>query len=499
MCGIIGIISQEDVAGRIVDGLRRLEYRGYDSAGVATIFDGNTIDRRRAKGKLKNLEANLKDYPLPGKVGIGHTRWATHGEPTVENAHPHASEKVAVVHNGIIENFRELRERLSAKGHIFNTETDTETIVHLITDYLDQGMSSRDAAEAALGELEGAFALAIIFDGENNLIIGARRGSPLVLGYGAEENAGKEMYLGSDAIALSHLTNKISYLEEGDRVEITENSAQVDDENGKKVDREIHTVDAASGSIDKGNYNHFMMKEIYEQPTVVGQTLGNLIDPLKGHIDLPEVPFDLASIKQVTIIACGTSYYAAMVAKYWMERLGRINVDVDIASEFRYREPVMVDGGLSIFISQSGETADTLAALKYAKSQGQHILSILNVEKSSMERESDIVLHTHAGPEVGVASTKAFTCQLAVLACFAIAHAKAVGKIDAAEENRLCVALSEVPARMAEVLNHDEAIQDMAYEVAKARDVIYLGRGLEYPIAMEGALKLKEISYIHAE
>lgn len=499
MCGIIGIISQEDVAGRIVDGLRRLEYRGYDSAGVATIFDGNSIDRRRAKGKLKNLEANLKDYPLPGKVGIGHTRWATHGEPTVENAHPHASEKVAVVHNGIIENFRELRERLSAKGHIFNTETDTETIVHLITDFLDQGMSSRDAAEAALGELEGAFALAIIFDGENNLMIGARRGSPLVLGYGAEENVGKEMYLGSDAIALSHLTNKISYLEEGDRVEITDNSTQVYDENGKKVDREIHTVDAASGSIDKGNYNHFMMKEIYEQPTVVGQTLGTLIDPLKGHIDLPEMPFDLASIKQVTIIACGTSYYAAMVAKYWMERLGRINVDVDIASEFRYREPVMVDGGLSIFISQSGETADTLAALKYAKSQGQHILSILNVAKSSMERESDIVLHTHAGPEVGVASTKAFTCQLAVLACFAIAHAKAVGKIDAAEENRLCVALSEVPARMAEVLNHDEAIQDMAYEVAKARDVIYLGRGLEYPIAMEGALKLKEISYIHAE
>ncbi|MBT6329534.1 MAG: glutamine--fructose-6-phosphate transaminase (isomerizing) [Kordiimonadaceae bacterium] len=494
MCGIIGIISDQDVAGRIVDGLSRLEYRGYDSAGIATLYDGKTIDRRRTKGKLVNLENELTRSALAGAVGIGHTRWATHGEPTVENAHPHASEKVAVVHNGIIENFRSLRESLAAKGHIFNTETDTETIVHLITEYLDQGMSPKDAAEAALAELEGAFALAIIFEGENDLMIGARRGSPLVLGYGSGE-----MYLGSDAIALSHLTNRISYLEEGDRVEITKTSSQVYDENGTEVDREIHTVDAASGSIDKGNYNHFMMKEIYEQPMVVGQTLGTLIDPLKGQVELPDMPFDMASIEKVTIIACGTSYYAAMVAKYWMEQVGRINVDVDIASEFRYREPVMTDGGLSIFISQSGETADTLAALRYAKSQGQHILSILNVAKSSMERESDVVLHTHAGPEVGVASTKAFTCQLAVLACFAIAHAKARGTIDGPEEARLCVALSEVPARMADVLNHDGAIQDMAMQVAKARDVIYLGRGLEYPIAMEGALKLKEISYIHAE
>lgn len=494
MCGIIGIISENEVAGRIVDGLRRLEYRGYDSAGIATLFDGKTIDRRRTKGKLVNLENELKRNALTGQLGIGHTRWATHGEPTVENAHPHASEKVAVVHNGIIENFRTLRERLAANGHQFNTETDTETIVHLITEYLDQGMAPKDAAEAALAELEGAFALAIIFDGENDLMIGARRGSPLVLGFGSGE-----MYLGSDAIALSHLTNRIAYLEEGDRVEITKTSAQVYDENGAEVEREIHTVDASSGSIDKGNYNHFMMKEIYEQPMVVGQTLGTLIDPLKGHVELPEMPFDMTTIEKVTIIACGTSYYAAMVAKYWMEQVGRINVDVDIASEFRYREPVMTDGGLSIFISQSGETADTLAALRYAKSQGQHILSILNVAKSSMERESDVVLHTHAGPEVGVASTKAFTCQLAVLACFAISHAKARGTIDASEEARLCVALSEVPARMADVLNHDDEIQDMAQQVAKARDVIYLGRGLEYPIAMEGALKLKEISYIHAE
>jgi len=494
MCGIIGVISSDDVADRIVDGLRRLEYRGYDSAGVATIHDGQSLDRRRAKGKLVNLEKVLSKRPLKGSVGIGHTRWATHGEPTVANAHPHATEKVAVVHNGIIENFRDLREKLSAKGHVFNTETDTETIVHLITDFIDQGKTPRDAAAAALNELEGAFALAIIFDGENDLMIGARRGSPLVLGYGEGE-----MFLGSDAIALSHLTNKITYLEEGERVELSKNSSVVFDEEGTVVNREVHKVDAASGSIDKGNYNHFMMKEIYEQPTVVGQTLGTLIDPLSGQVKLAEMPFEMASIDRVTIIACGTSFYAAMVAKYWMEQVGRINVDIDIASEFRYREPMMPEGGLAIFISQSGETADTLAALRYAKSQGQHILSILNVAQSSMERESDVVLHTHAGPEVGVASTKAFTCQLSVLACFAIAHARARGTIDGVEEARLCVALSEVPARMADVLNHDDAIKDMAIEVAKAQDVIYLGRGLEYPIAMEGALKLKEISYIHAE
>ncbi|HPF47884.1 MAG TPA: glutamine--fructose-6-phosphate transaminase (isomerizing), partial [Emcibacteraceae bacterium] len=499
MCGIIGIISEQDVARRIVEGLRRLEYRGYDSAGVATLFNGKTIDRRRAEGKLINLENELDRSELPGHVGIGHTRWATHGEPTVRNAHPHASEKVAVVHNGIIENFRELRERLTARGHNFLTETDTETIVHLITDFIDQGLSARDAAKAALAELEGAFALAIIFEGQEDLMIGARRGSPLVLGYGTGENEGHEMYLGSDAIALSHLTNRISYLDEGDRVEISRTAVQVYDASGAPVYREIHTVDAASGNIDKGNYKHFMMKEIYEQPMVVGQTLGSLIDPLNGRVKITNMPFDLSTVDRVTIIACGTSFYAAMVAKYWLEQVGRINVDVDIASEFRYREPVMPNGGLSIFISQSGETADTLAALRYAKSQGQHILSILNVAQSSMERESDFVLYTHAGPEVGVASTKAFTCQLAVLACLAIAHAKARGTIDEDEEARLCVALSEVPARMAEVLNHDDAIRNMAQEVAKARDVIYLGRGLEYPIAMEGALKLKEISYIHAE
>ncbi|MCK5425292.1 MAG: glutamine--fructose-6-phosphate transaminase (isomerizing) [Emcibacter sp.] len=494
MCGIIGIIGKDLVTSRIMEGLKRLEYRGYDSAGIATLVDDKKLDRRRAEGKLNNLEMILQQDALSGDIGIGHTRWATHGAPTVANAHPHQTEKVAVVHNGIIENFRELREELTAKGHILETETDTEVIVHLITDFLDQGLCAREAAAAALKHLDGAFALAIIFEGENDLLIGARKGSPLVMGYGEGE-----MYLGSDAIALAHLSDKITYLEEGDRVELTRESAVVFDEDGNEVLRDIHIVSAEGGMIDKGNYRHFMMKEIQEQPTVVGQTLGTMIDPIHGHVNLPELPFDLAKIERVTIIACGTSYYAGLVAKYWLEQKARINVEVDVASEFRYRESVMPKDGLAIFISQSGETADTLAALRYAKSQGQHIMSILNVAQSSMERESDIVLHTHAGPEVGVASTKAFTCQLAVLACLAVAVAKARGEIDATEEARLCIALTEAPARMADVLNHEEAIKEISYEVAKARDVIYLARGLEFPIAMEGALKLKEISYIHAE
>lgn len=494
MCGIIGIIGQGDAPSRILDGLRRLEYRGYDSAGIATLPQGKAIERRRAQGKLHNLDKLMQERPLTGSIGIGHTRWATHGAPTLKNAHPHKTERVAVVHNGIIENFRELRETLTAKGHSLETETDTEVIVHLITDYLDQGNSPREAAAAALKELRGAFALAIIFEGENDLMIGARRGTPLVLGYGDDE-----MYLGSDAIALSHLTNRICYLEEGDRVELTHNSAIVFDETGKEIIRPISIASAASGMIDKGNYRHFMMKEIYEQPAVVGQTLGTLIDPLKGRVELPNMPFDLSSVDRVTIIACGTSFYAGQVTKYWLEQIARINVEVDVASEFRYREAVMPENGLAIFISQSGETADTLAALRYARSQGQHILSILNVPQSSMERESDMVLHTHAGPEVGVASTKAFTCQLSVLACLSIAIAKARGKIDQREESRLCRALAEVPARMADVLNHDDDIKAISQIVAKAQDVLYLGRGAEFPIAMEGALKLKEISYIHAE
>ncbi|WP_417623543.1 glutamine--fructose-6-phosphate transaminase (isomerizing) [Paremcibacter congregatus] len=494
MCGIIGIVGKEDVTHRILDGLRRLEYRGYDSAGIATLVDGKTLDRRRAEGKLINLENVLRDNALPGKTGIGHTRWATHGAPTVGNAHPHTTEKVAVVHNGIIENFRDLRQELTAKGHVMETETDTEVIVHLITDFIGEGLDARGAAAAAIKRLHGAFSLAIIFEGDNGLMIGARKGTPLVMGHGDGE-----MYLGSDAIALAQLTTKITYLDEGDRVELTHDTARIFDVDDREIIRPMNIVSAASGMIDKGNHRHFMMKEIHEQPAVVGQTLGTMIDPIQGHVTLPDMPFDLAKVDRVTIIACGTSYYAGQVAKYWLEQMARINVEVDVASEFRYREAVMPEGGLAVFISQSGETADTLAALRYAKSQGQHILSILNVPQSSMERESDVVLHTHAGPEVGVASTKAFTCQLSVLACLSIAIAKARGKIDDKEEARLCIALTEAPARMADVLNHEEAIKTLADDVAKARDVIYLARGLEYPIAMEGALKLKEISYIHAE
>ena len=494
MCGIVGIISNSDVADRIVDCLENLEYRGYDGAGLATINSNLKLSRRRAKGKLVNLKNEITGNLISGNIGIGHTRWATHGKPTVANAHPHISEKVAVVHNGIIENFQSLRNKLIAKGHIFNTDTDTETVVHLITDYIDAGLSHQRAAKEAIMELEGAFALAIIFEGEENLMIGARQGSPLVLGYGDGE-----MYLGSDAVSISNLTNKVVYLEEGDRVELTNNSAKIFNKDFALVERKIITVDPEVTSKDKGNFNHYMMKEIYDQPTVVGQTLGKLINPLKGSVDLGALPFNLTEVTRITIIACGTSFYAAMIAKYWLEKIGRINVDVDIASEFRYREPVMVSGGLSIFISQSGETADTLAALKYAKNQGQSILSIINTIQSSMERESDYVLRTQAGLEVGVASTKSFTCQLAVLACFSIAYAKICGKINDVEESRLCNALLEIPARMVDVLSHDSKIKSMAIKIAEARDVIYLGRGLEYPIALEGALKLKEISYIHAE
>lgn len=493
MCGIIGIIGLGDVTSRLMDGLRRLEYRGYDSAGVATLVNGQ-IERRRAEGKLSNLDAVLREHPLMGHIGIGHTRWATHGKPTVANAHPHATTKVVLVHNGIIENFRELREELQHKGHVFTSETDTEVVAFLVSDFMDQGLAPREAAAAALKRLDGAFALAMIFRGEDDLMIGARKGSPLVLGYGRGE-----MYLGSDALALAHLTNRICYLEEGDMVEITRDAAIIKDSDGREIIRPVTRASVSGALIDKGNYRHFMLKEIFEQPTVVAQTLGSYLNPLKGCIELPPLPFDLAKVSRVTIVACGTSYYAGMVAKYWFEQQAHLNVEVDIASEFRYRGAVLAEGGLALFISQSGETADTLAALRYAREQGQHIVSLVNVPESSMARESDLVLSIHAGPEVGVASTKAFTCQLSVLACLAIATGVARGKISTAEEARLCQALTELPARIAEVLNHDQTIEKLAYDVSKARDVIYLARGAEYPIAMEGALKLKEISYIHAE
>ena len=494
MCGIVGIVSNRDVTERIIGCLEDLEYRGYDGAGIATITTSLDLTRRRARGKLINLKNEIVTNPISGNIGIGHTRWATHGKPSVINAHPHLSDKVAVVHNGIIENFQYLRHKLINKGHVFNTDTDTETIVHLITDYINSGLCPKAASREAINELEGAFALAIIFEGEENLMIGARQGSPLVLGYGTGE-----MFLGSDAISISSLTNKLVYLEEGDRVEITNNSSKIFDYKAVEVVREIIIIDKQLSTKDKGAFNHYMIKEIYDQPAVVGQTLRSLINSVKGCVELGNLPFNLTEVTRVTIVACGSSFYAAMVAKYWFEKIARVTVDVDIASEFRYREPVMTPGGLSIFISQSGETADTLAALKYAKNHGQSILSIINTVQSSMERESDFVLHTHAGPEIGVASTKSFTCQLAVLACVVISYARLCGKIDDIKEESLCNALLEAPGAMVNVLSHDDKIKKMALKIAEARDVIYLGRGLEYPIAMEGALKLKEISYIHAE
>lgn len=493
MCGIIGIIGKADAAPLLLDGLKRLEYRGYDSAGIATLVNGG-IDRRRAEGKIVNLDALIGTNPLAGTIGIGHTRWATHGSPNEANAHPHADDRVVLVHNGIIENFQELRQELTAAGHTFKTETDTEAVVHLISSYLKDGKTPSEAVAAALKRLEGAFALAILFAGHDGLMIAARRGSPLAIGYGDGE-----MYIGSDSLALAPLTQRITYLEEGDWAEISSDGAVIHDETDAVVERQIQQTASSGAMIGKGNFPHFMLKEIYEQPAVMGDTLQSILNPWNKIVTLPEMPFDLASIPRITIVACGTSFHAGMVARYWFETIAGIPTEIDIASEFRYRTVEMQKGGLALFISQSGETADTLAALRYAKAQGQHIVSVVNVLESSMARESDAVLLTMAGPEIGVASTKAFTTQLTTLACFSIGIAAARGKIDAARQAELCLALTEVPSRANEVLNHDEEIEKLAHEVVDARDVLYLGRGTGYPIALEGALKLKEISYIHAE
>jgi glucosamine--fructose-6-phosphate aminotransferase (isomerizing) len=493
MCGIIGIIGRTEAAPRMVDALKRLEYRGYDSAGVATLVNGR-IARRRAEGKLVNLADSLDAAPLPGKTGIGHTRWATHGEPSERNAHPHATDKVAVVHNGIIENFRALRAELEAAGRRFESETDTETIAQLVHHNLDAGMTPEAAVGAALKRLEGAFALAILFAGREDLLIGARRGSPLAVGWSETE-----MFLGSDALALGPFTSRVTYLDEGDWVVVTPKGASVRDSSDRPVERPVREIALKSAQADKGNFAHFMEKEIHEQPAVIGDTLAIYVNPLHRRIELPALPFDLARVPKVTIVACGTSYYAGMVARYWIEGLARVPVEVDIASEFRYRHAVLPEGGLAIFISQSGETADTLAALRFAREAKQHIVGIVNVLESSIARESDALLHIDAGREIGVASTKAFTCQLVTLACFAIRLARTRGAIDAAREAALVTALTEVPARANETLMGEARIKDFAAEVAGARDVLYIGRGTSYPIALEGALKLKEISYIHAE
>jgi glucosamine--fructose-6-phosphate aminotransferase (isomerizing) len=493
MCGIVGILGKKPVAGDIVDALRRLEYRGYDSAGVATVENGQ-LDRRRAEGKLKNLELRLSNQPLQGHTGIGHTRWATHGKPVERNAHPHMNDRVAVVHNGIIENFQELREELTGKGHEFQTETDTETVLHLVTEYMNQGRSPAEAAKAALQRLQGAFALAIIFAGEGNVMIGARQGPPLAIGHGEGE-----MYLGSDAIALAPFTDTITYLEDGDCAVLTREKAEIFAFDGRKVERPSIKSVASSLLVDKGNFRHFMAKEIHEQPEVIGHTLANYVDLAEARAGLPELGFDPAAVTQISASACGTAYYAGLVGKYWLERYARIPVEVDIASEFRYREPPLPKGGVSLFITQSGETADTLATLRYCKAQGQRIASIVNVRTSTIARESDVVLPTLAGPEIGVASTKAFTCQLSALACLSIALGRVRGTIDAAQEQQLIRALAEIPRHISTLLRNEAIYEQLAHELAKASDVLYLGRGINYPIALEGALKLKEISYIHAE
>ena len=497
MCGIVGILGTAPVAANIVEALRRLEYRGYDSAGIAVLENGD-VSRVRASGKLNELAGKLVHTPLCGHTGIGHTRWASHGAPNETNAHPHQAEKVVLVHNGIIENFKELRDELIASGSAFDSETDTEVVAHLINRQLAAGHSPRDAVHKTLTRLEGAFALAILFAGHDDLMIGARRGSPLAVGHGVGETAG-EMFLGSDAIALAPFTNQVTYLEDGDWVVLTRSSMQIMDAAGTPVNRQMTYTQASSLLVEKGPYRHFMAKEIAEQPEVVGHTFGEYMDFGDRSIKLPDLPFDFRTLDKITITACGTAYYAGLVAKYWFEQIARLPVDVDVASEFRYREAPLAKGGLSLVISQSGETADTLAALRYCKAQGQHVAAIVNVPESTISRESDIVFRTFAGPEIGVASTKAFTCQLAVLACLAVAAGRARGTIDKAREQQLAGALCEVPRHMSSLLHQEEAISEVAHAISGARDVLYLGRGVNYPIALEGALKLKEISYIHAE
>jgi len=493
MCGIVGIISSKPVASDLVDALRRLEYRGYDSAGIATVENGH-LERRRAEGKLRNLEARLVSEPLTGRTGIGHTRWATHGRPTERNAHPHMSPTVSVVHNGIIENYRELKAELTAKGYEFESETDTEAVVHLITDNMKRGQSPKDAVKAALDRLKGAFALGIIFAGRDDVMIAAREGSPLAIGHGQGE-----MYLGSDAIALAPFTDSITYLDEGDWAVLTKDGVEIFDRTSKAVKRPMVKSSASSMLVDKGNHRHFMAKEIHEQPEVISHTLSNYLDLATGGISFPDLGIDLAKVTRVTLSACGTAYYAGMVGKYWIERYARIPVEIDVASEMRYREPPLAEGGLALFVSQSGETADTLATLRYCKAGGQQIAAVFNVRTSTIARESHAILPTLAGPEIGVASTKAFTCQLSVLACLAIAIGKARGHIDDTLQEELIGALMEVPRHMATMLRDEKPYEQIAHDLAKAKDVIYLGRGTSYPLALEGALKLKEISYIHAE
>ncbi|MDB5413818.1 MAG: glutamine--fructose-6-phosphate aminotransferase [Rubritepida sp.] len=493
MCGIVGVVGRENAAPRLLEALRRLEYRGYDSAGIATLVDG-VVERRRAEGKLGNLAAVLEASPLAGTTGIGHTRWATHGAPVERNAHPHATQRVAVVHNGIFENYAELRTELEAQGQVFETETDTETFCRLLDHLLAGGATPEQAAAAALKRVHGAYAIAMMFAGEHKTLIAARQGAPLAIGFGDGE-----MFVGSDALALSPLTRRIAYLEEGDWVVLNEDGARFFDVHDQPVTRETRTTAVSGAATGKGNYRHFMEKELHEHPAVIGDTLRQYLDPRTLEVNMPRLPFDPRKVPRLTITACGSAFLAGQVGRYWIEQLARIPVDADVASELRYRDPPLPEGGAAILVSQSGETADTMAALKLLREKGQSVLAVVNVPESSMARESDATVLTVAGPEIGVASTKAFTAQLSVLACLAIGLGRARRELTTLDEGRLTKALLEVPHKAAEVLEQDAEIHALAVEVAKARDVLFLGRGSLFPIAMEGALKLKEISYIHAE
>ena len=493
MCGIIGIIGKAPVTPLLVDALKRLEYRGYDSAGIATLVNGH-IDRRRAEGKLVNLEARLAAEPLAGTIGIGHTRWATHGKPSERNAHPIATDRVAVVHNGIIENFQELKEELEAEGRRFESDTDTEVVAQLVTSYLEKQESPQQAMAHAMERLRGSFALAVLFSGRHDLLMGARRGSSLAVGYGDGE-----MYIGTDALALAPFTRKVSYLEDDDWVVLSHGGAQVY-QGSREVSREVRQSGITGAMIGKGNHRHFMLKEIHEQPAVIGDTLRSYLDPATRLVTLPQLPVDWAKVSRLTMTACGTAFYACMIAKYWFEQLARLPVEAEVASELRYREPPLPKDGVCIAVSQSGETIDTLAAIRYAKANGQTILSVVNVPESAIARDSHGVLPTLAGPEIGVASTKAFTTQLTVLLCAAIAAGRARGTLSAADEARIGLALTELPALVNEALNMESQYRQISEDIlAEARDVLYLGRGTSFPVALEGALKLKEISYIHAE
>ncbi|HUO01624.1 MAG TPA: glutamine--fructose-6-phosphate transaminase (isomerizing) [Rhizomicrobium sp.] len=495
MCGIVGIAGKGEAAPLILEALKRLEYRGYDSAGIATLVGGQ-IERRRSPGKLSKLETVLKDQPLPGRTGIGHTRWATHGAPTETNAHPHATPRVAIVHNGIIENFRELREELIAKGHAFESQTDSEVAAHLVTANMDSGMAPDAAAKAAVARLTGAYSIAMIFRDHEGMLVGARKGAPMAVGYAEQES-----YLGSDAFALAPFTNRVAYLEDGDVAVIKGNQVAIFDAAGRPANREIQITSTSAALVDKAGHSHFMAKEIHEQPEVIGHTLAHYLDPAGPSVQHRGVGLraTLTKATRLTISACGTAYYAGMVGKYWFEKLAGLPVESDVASELRYRDPVYPKDGAALFVSQSGETADTLAALRDAKAKGQTTIAVVNVAESSIAREADIVLPTYAGPEIGVASTKAFTCQLAALAAFAIAAGEARGRLSEAEEKKLCAALLEVPRHIAEFLKQEAKVKILGEEIAKATDVLYMGRGQSFPLALEGALKLKEISYIHAE